>query len=195
MSDPDSVLCGIFRARGVTGKNAIRFEHLQNEYLNENQFVPDVKEYGFQIMKDVVGEIHRCNITDKYISSSKKIPLYYIVVRYYSKLTLKEIFKLYLYFEVNNIESEEQLMNEEIEGKFMLEAEIDGKPLTIDENFGEYRGNKKTKHKLKILLKQPHIVSILKNLMKESDEKDQDNREAYYAEIQPPKVTFSLRNV
>lgn len=194
----DGVLCGIFKVNGVLGENAIKLDHFQTEKLADGQYIPDEKVSSFVLLKDVYGEIYRCNITDKYISSHKKLPLYYIIVRYYSKMVLSEIMKIYVYFVIDDsqeIISSEQLMSEKINGRFILETEIDDERMIIDDNFGTYRGDKKTKNKLKKIIKLNSMVDLIKELMEKKDNDKMKQLGDPYSDSKPPKITFSLRNI
>jgi hypothetical protein len=191
-------LCGIFKVNGVCDENAVVLDHFQNAVLNDGQFIPDVKESSFSLFKDVHGEIHRCNVTDKYVESHKKLPLYYVIIRYYSKLVLSELLKIYVYFVVENTEeitSSDQLLKEKIHGKFTLELEMNDEYIVLDSNFGKYRGNKKTKNRLKNLLKEEQMIGLIKDLMDKSDNDKIKKYGDHYSNMEPPTITFSLRDV
>jgi len=191
-----SHITGIFQISGVKGKNSIVINHVKNVNLTNSQYIEDKKEDTFPLLRNVTGELYRCNITHTYLQSTKKLPLYYVVVRYSSKMSITQLFKLVLYFRIDDdIESSNQLLGDELNGKYTLEMDIGENSQEIDSDFGEYQGNKKTKQKLLHITKQEQIIDIVKGMMIKADEEKVKEMGDPYSNLEPPKVTISLRDV
>lgn len=188
------ILCGIFQVDGIYGQNKIKLNYIKNESISQTKFITDSKIHASEIETRLYCEIYRCNITDKYIMSTKKLPIYNVFVKYYSKMVLSELIKLTLYFVIEDIvTTEEQLLSSELNGKYILEISIDNKTTVIDDDFGSFRGNKKTIKRLESIVTTKQFREILKNLMIQSDEKLIKKMGDPYSNLEIPQVTYSLR--
>lgn len=195
-SNLNQQIAGIFQANGVHNKNAISLDHIKNVELAEQEYIQDNKEKAYIILKNVTGEIFRCNLTHTFVQSTKKIPMFYVVARYSSKMTVTELFKIFLYFQIeDDVISSDQLLNSELNGRYILEMNIKNNTQVLDNNFGVFKGNKNIKNKLMQITKQIKIIEIVKTMMNESDLHKIQNMGDPYSDLKPPTITMSLRDI
>ena len=195
-NNQESHITGIYQISGIKDKNSIMISHIKNIKLTNSQFIEDKKEDSFILLRNVTGDLYRCHITNTYLQSNKKLPLYYIIARYSSKMSVTPLFKLVLYFKIeDDIKSSNDLLGTELNGKYVLEMEIGNESQEIDSDFGVYQGNKKTKQKLLHITKQEQIIDIVQGMMIDSDEKKVQEMGDTYSNLEPPKITISLRDV
>lgn len=188
-------LCGIFKLQGIRNKSQIKVNHVQNMSLKENEYISDDLLKNYKISDLVVGEIYSCNITDVFLMSSKKLPIYYVSAIYERPLRRILLFRIYLYFNIETeINSAEQLLNEPLNGNFSLEICIDNKKKELDSKLEKYLGDEKIMNKLENFTMLDEMKELLDNLVEEANLKirEEYGNDFEYEEI--PKKTISLED-
>ncbi|MBA42944.1 MAG: hypothetical protein CMF62_02905 [Magnetococcales bacterium] len=187
---------GIYTIKGVNGKSAVKVKHLETFVMKEDDKVRDSLVDSFFIMQErqIYVEVFACNITSEYLMSSKKQPVYSFVVYYYKQLLKVELFRIYLNFELTeDIKSEEELLNNDINGKFITEIMIEGKTKTLDKNIDVFEGDENIIKTFKSFLKTKAMKSMLIKLADDTDSKREKYYGLDYSNAKPPEITFSLR--
>lgn len=163
-------ICGVFSVEGIYDTNQIKIIHEQNlEYGTFN--LQDVLIDRQQIINNVFGEIYRCNITDSFLMSTKKLPLSYINIIYEKPLRRIQLFRMYVYFTIlQDITSQSQLLDEPISGKFTLELIVNNDAKQIDQ-LEIYPGNKNIKKKFLKFVKHEEMINLISSLVDDVDNK------------------------
>lgn len=189
----DERLCGIFTAHGIRNESKIKLEHIENMSLKSHEYVNDTLIDQFKISPGITGEIYKCNITDLYLMSNKKIPVSYVNVTYERPLKKFLLFKINLCFIIeSNIESSKQLLEEQIEGKFSLDIFLDGVKKELDQ-INTFPGNKNIYAKFKDFISAPETVQLANSIVDDINIKIKEEHRAELEYYKLPKNIISLR--
>lgn len=189
------VLCNIFTLQGIKNESQIKIKHVDNVTLKEHEFVPDTLVNKFNIDKDINGEIYVCNITNSFLMLSKKLPMTYISVIYEKPLKNILLFRVYLYFTVNEeIKSTKQLLENNINGTFHLEISIENSKKEIKDGITKYPGDEKMQKKLTDFALADEMKELSKNLVAEINEKIKQEYEKEFEYFKLPTKIISLKN-
>lgn len=188
-------ICGIFSLKGIYGTNKIKIIHEQNVNLKMHEYMSDTLIERYEISKNVYGEIYKCNITDTYLMSSKKLPMWYVSVIYEKPLRRMLLFKLYLCFTINKkISKMKELLDDEIEGLYDLELVVENNKKIIDNDMGNYPGNKRIQNKLMSFTKAEEMKDMITILINDINKKLEDEYQKEFEYYTPPKNVISLKN-
>ncbi|MCJ7637303.1 MAG: hypothetical protein MUO21_07420, partial [Nitrososphaeraceae archaeon] len=128
MSNQEEQLRGIFSLKCFKGGNQAKIEHLENVMLKKAEFIADTKVNEFKVIDGVIGEIYRCNITDTFLMSTKKLPVLYISVTHQKSVQKFLLYRVYIYFTItSDVKSVQDLLDEKVSGKYSTEITIDDK--------------------------------------------------------------------
>lgn len=190
----DERICGIFTIRGIRDENKIKLEHIENLSLKPHEYVNDTLIDQFKISPGISGETYKCNITDLFLMSNKRIPVSYANVTYERPLKKFLLFRINLYFTIeSNIESSEQLLTDYIEGIFSLEIFLDGASKELDQ-IQTFPGNKKIYAKFKDFISNPETIQLTKSIVDDINTKIKEEYKAELEYYKPPKNIISLKN-
>ncbi len=190
----DERICGIFTAHGIRNENKIKLEHIENLTLKPHEYVSDTLINQFKISTGITGDIYKCNITDLFIMSNKKIPISYVNVTYERPLKKFLLFKIGLYFTIeSDIKSSNQLLKEQIEGTFSLEILLDGVRKEL-EGIKTFPGNKNIYAKFTDFISAPETIQLAESLVDEINIKIKEEYKAEFEYYKLPENIISLRN-
>ena len=195
MLEEEKQLCGIFSLKGISNKNQIKINHIENVTLQKEEYIPDTLLDRYDIMEGIIGEIYSCNITHIYLMESHKLPMLYISVIYERPLRRILLFRVYLYFTIeDNIPSVKHLLNNEINGYFSLEINIENEKKEIEKKITKYLGDEKMVDKLKNFTLKEEMKELIKNLVMEANQKLREEYSKEFEFYEIPKNTISLKN-
>jgi hypothetical protein len=141
---------GIYNVYGIKDESKIVIEQREVVYPKEDEQINDIHISNYKITENVFGKIFACNITDKFLLSTKKLPLFYISVVYEIPLKTVLLYRMYFSFNIeDNITCKEQLIGSPIRGKFCIELFLNNSQTVMDNNIGEFKGNDASYDKLK----------------------------------------------
>lgn len=167
-SEVTGKVTGIFSLKCFKGGTQAKIEHLENVTLNGSEFVPDTKIKEFSVTDSAVCEIYRCNITDTFLMSTKKLPVLYINVIHQKPVQKFLLYKVYLYFTITSeIKSVKDLLDEKVTGKYTTEISIDDMKKELNDPIEKYPGDEKMYEKLENFTKADSMVSLTNNLVDE----------------------------
>jgi len=139
----------------------------------------DRLEKKVQLEQYINIEIFQCAIVDSFLVTTKKLPMMYAAI-IYEKGTFRSIlFSIFVYFTIlDNITSEAQLINSDINGKFTIELYMDGKHHVLDDQFSNegYIGFDQTSEYLVTLASDENFKPVIKKMI---TEKDIERKELY----------------
>lgn len=159
---------GIFSLKCFKGGTQAKIEHLENIVLKPTEFVPDTKIKEFKVTDTAIAEIYKCNITDKFLMSTKKLPVLYISVIHQKPVQKFLLYKVYIYFTITSeIKSVKDLLDEKVTGKFSTEISIDDKKKELNDPLEKYPGDEKMYEKLENFTKAESMVNLTNNLVDE----------------------------
>jgi len=142
---------GIYNVYGIKEQSQIVIQQKEVVYPKENEQVTDMLVSNYKIIENVFGKIYACNITDRFLLSTKKLPLFYISVVYEVPLKTVLLYRLYFSFTIeDDIKSSDQLIGSPINGKFCVEIFINNVQNVIDDKVEKFMGNEEVYNKLKI---------------------------------------------
>lgn len=186
---------GIFSVNGIKNTNQVRIKHLDNVKLKKQEFVPDELIERYEIVKDVFGEIYKCNITDVYLMSSKTLPIMYVSVIHEQPLRRFLLFRVYFQFEITKeIKDIKDLLDNPIDGVFELEIDLENKRKKLEDTITSFTGNEKIISKLTEFTKVDEMKELINNLLEEIRERLREQYDDYFDAYAPPKNVISLKN-
>ncbi len=188
--------CGIFTLQGIRAESQIKIVHELNEELAPSEIIQDSLIERYDIIKEVCGEIYRCNITDAFLAQSKKLPMFYVNVVLERPLRRILLFKILLNFTITTVvKNSKQLLDENLDGEFSLELHIDNKNIKLDDHMTRYIGDKKYYEKMKLFTAQDSINEIIKDMIQEIDAKLRAEYKNEFEKITVPQNIISLRDL
>ena len=188
-------LCGIFNLNGVKNQSKIKITHTENVNLKPHEYVGDTPVESVEIMKNVKGEIYKCNITHFFLLSSKKLPMMYISVIYERPLRRILLFRVYLCFTIESeVKSIKDLLNNPLDGHFSLEISIDNQRKEIDDKIPFYPGEEKICKKLVNFSTVDEMKELILDLVDEVNEKFRKEYEKEMEYYKMPTTTISLKD-
>lgn len=191
MSQSSKAYYGI---HGIINKSKAIIKPLGIIKSNKNEYIRDTFLSKISISDNITGYIFLNNIDEKNLISTKKLPILYASVDYYKSLLKKELFKVYLFFTIEDaIMTEAQLINTELKGTYTFEIEVDGVFKKLDMEMGTFEGKKKICNKLTDILKSNKMSSLYDFLINEIEENRKNKYSEYYSNIKPPVITHSFK--
>lgn len=188
-------LCGIFTCKCLRSTNKIKIRHIQNLTLKNQEYVGDTLLHDFKIQKNVICGIYLCNITDTFIMTSKKLPVMYLNVAYEIPMQKYLLYRVYLCFTItDNVKSDKDLLNKELEGKYSIEISIDGQRKDIDDQISVYPGDERMYEKLEKFAKAELMVELTQSLVDEINQKREEEYKKKFISYKPPENIISLKN-
>lgn len=159
---------GIYNIYGIKDKSQIVIEQKEVVYPKENEQISDIHVDTYGITDKVFGKIFACNITDRFLLSTKKLPLFYISIVYEVPLKSVLLYRLYFSFVIeDNITSREQLIGSPINGKFCIELFMNNTQTVIDNNIDMFIGNEGSYDKLKDFTLNEGMIGVAKTMVDE----------------------------
>lgn len=161
--------CNIYNVTSVPNKSSANIKYI-NTIDTSKEEIRDTFIESFEILKKVHGELYACNITNYFLEKNKKLPVLYINVVYeLSALRKVLIYRLYLFFTLSNtneIKKYEDLLKNDINGKFSLEVMIDNKKTDVDAEIDSFIDIEHTKKMICNFTKEPGMIDICQERMK-----------------------------
>jgi hypothetical protein len=174
--EPDFIKCGVYNLIGVKNKNKIRIKGAGMIELKPYDRVADKQLDRFEIVPHVYGEFYQCNIIDKHLMSSKKQPLFYLVILLEKPFLQSSLFQLSLNFTIeSNVTSEKEFLDAELDGKFSIEIVINNQQKVLDDLSNSYSttgflGKEGTMANFKKFVTSSGIKSLIQSMVKEKEE-------------------------
>lgn len=193
--EPSERTCGIFTLHAIKYESKIKIKHIQNMKLKEHEKISDTLVKRFDISKGICGEIYCCNIIDKYLMISKKLPLLYLNIVHEKPLRTFLLFRVYLYFTIEtNVKNINQFLNTPLDGKFSLEISIQGTKKELNDQIQKYPGDEKIYNKLSTFVLSNEMKELSLELVAEIDKKLEEEYEKEFENIKPPTNIISLKD-
>lgn len=191
-----SSVVSIYTVMGIEGKSKARLKKVMNAEIKPGQHVGDTQLLKYNITEQLHGEVWACNLYKDYLFTTKDYPILYSEIFVGSpknKLLRASVCRLYAIFRVkSDPKSESELFKKTLRGKFLFEAEINGKREVFDDGLGVYPGNNEMLKRLVTFSKTPDMIEFLNELGKKAltdvYKKHIDNAR----EFKKPTITFSI---
>lgn len=190
-------LCGVYTLTGIKKKSAIKIKHIDTVRITKGENIRDTCIERFEISKSnkIFGLINICNLTHNFIMSTKKLPMLYINVFCEKPLRSIHIMTLFLYFTIQTeVKTKEDLLENELNGIFTLEAEIFGENKILDSGIGKFPGNQRLLENLTNFTKNEDMINLFLELVNIEEEKIRKQFETDFGQYQIPKSIISLKN-
>ena len=185
----------LYNVVGTLNKSAATLKSVGSLIVSDGDTIKDELLKSVEIKPDIVGYTFFCNISDSFITSTKKYPVMYVIVDYNKSLLRCSLFKLYLYFTVtDDIFTEDGLINKELGGEFTLEVCINDCFKKLNKTIPVYLGKDGTLSMLENLLKSPALNYVIDDLVKEVEETRRNQYSDMFDGLSIPKVTAVLRD-
>jgi hypothetical protein len=195
MEGKSEKLRGIFSVKCIRYGSRIKIRHLDNVKLKTHEHIGDTLVHDFKIMKGVDAGVYECNLTDLFLVTTKKLPVFYINVTYTDRLKEYLLYRVYLCFTItDDIKTEKYLLNNELNGEYSLEIAIDGKRKEINDTIEYYPGNKKIFKKLENFAKDESMIELTQSLVDEITLKLLEKSRKEFRNIKPPTNIISLKD-
>lgn len=193
----------IFQVKALRNTNNAQLK--VNGYVTEGSNFPDEKlEFGknmmadgnkaLQIMDDVYIMLYKCNLTDAYVVSHKKLPVMYASIMYQRPFTTGYLFTINVVFEIETdtekIKTVKQLLSMNLEGKYYMEIQMDDKTEVIP--LDDFPGYDEMVDNLITIIKDDAMKEIIIVQLKARDE-DRKKRLGGMTDysVPEPKYNFS----
>ena len=190
----EQITVGVFALRGCKNKNSVRIKHLDNVLLGPGQIIKDTVIKKYPIQSFIHGEVFACNITDKYLISTKKQPLLCIKIFWTKYLQQTLLYKVYLNFTIETkVETQDDFLSRRLSGKYSIDGMIDGESLVLDE-IDVFPGEQEMVDKIISLTQTEGMILIAKDLIKRKEEELSNKYEKEFEQFKIPKNVISLRD-
>ena len=127
-------LCSLYKVSGIKGKSQCKLKFINTIELEEGQYTPDDKIKEVDIFTRVNAEFFECNVTNTFLTTTKKIPMRYMSVLLNKPLRRVLLFRVYIYFTItDDIVSAHQLKNEKLNGHYSMELYIDNQLTKLED--------------------------------------------------------------
>jgi len=184
---------GVYKIKGIKKNNKIVIKPIGTIELNVNQSIPDTLVERYNIKKHIIDEIYTCNLLDTYITKNKKLPMIYINVIYEKPLLKVCLMRIVLSFLIEqDIKDENDLINKEISGKFILEVNINNNNKEL-ETIEYYKGKKQVIEEFINLTKSDDILNIIEELIELDNKNRLKKFEQDYGRYKIPVPTIKLK--
>lgn len=195
-SDIDTERCGIYYIQGYKGENKAKIVPVCVVDMYDGQQIPDKLLKKINLFDNVVAEIYECNILNKFLLTTKKLPVMYVRViidRTFKKIRLA---RFTLYFTItSDVRSEKELINSPLNGKFSLELKFDAESEVTSLSVKKYPGNQDMIDHLVSIIRRDNIMDYLKRAHKFSVDKLKEKFESEYDTTPPVPSTFLDSNL
>lgn len=186
---------GIYNIYGIEGESRVVINHRETVCPKEEETINDVLLDDYHIIENVQGKIYACNLTDSFLLSTKKLPVFYINVIYERPLVCVLLYKVYLLFEITcDIKSAEELIGSPIEGKFTVDVVINDMAQTIDDNITSFAGTENTCQKLINFTCVDEMKELIGIMIKEIQDKNNKKYENENFNFDIPENVISLKD-
>lgn len=186
---------GVYNVYGIKDKNQIVIEQKEVVYPKDGEQINDIHISDYKIIDNVMGKIYACNLTDSFLLSTKKLPLFYINIIYEIPLKTVLLYKIYFCFTIeDDIKSSEQLIGSPINGKFYVEIFINNTKKIIDDKIEQYMGNDEAYSKLQNFTTADEMKQLTKIMLEEVIKQLEAEHGAKMEDFNIPKNIISLKN-
>ena len=191
MSNP----VGIYNVYGIKEKSQIIIQQKEVVYPKENEEINDIPVSNYKIIENVSGKICACNITDRFLLSTKKLPLFYISVVYEVPLKTVLLYRLYFSFTItDNTTCKEELIESPINGKFYIELFINNTQNVIDDKIENFVGNEETYEKLKKFTLAGEMKTMTEAMVDEIIQQLKEQYDNQMDDFNIPENIINLKN-
>jgi hypothetical protein len=168
----NNIVCGVYTLQGVEGKNAVKIKHIDTVYVNETERIQDTCIDGYEISKHIAGTVFACNITNTYLTQSRKQPMIYIDVWWTKYMRKVLLYRLFLYFNIeDDAKSYDEFLKKQLKGTFSIEVTIEDKSMPLEKTIEKFEGNKKMKDLLIKFTKNDKMNELHKDLIATEEHK------------------------
>ena len=163
---------GIFYVKPIKNSNSMKIKCAG--IIKENEKVIDEPiecgygddKYLCAITDEIYVRIYRCNIPDWFLMSTRTLPILCATVLYQTPIIKCNLFNLLIEFNITTkVESEKQLINNNLEGTYQMRMDTKNHPLKVA--LDKYENTKKMVEMMIELIKQDSILNIAKNIIGE----------------------------
>lgn len=173
----------VFQVKAITNSNNAKIIH--SGYITDgDRFADELIDIGgkdvmnngetaLKISQNIFVKFYKCNITDAYLLTNRKLPILYGTVMYERPFTTGYLFNLTVYLEISSdstlIKEPSKLLTTTFDGKYSIDIEIDeNQKETIQlETFTTYE---KITNQLLTIIKTPAMTNIIQIELKKRDE-------------------------
>lgn len=183
--DLETEKCGIYYVEGIENTSNVKIIPTHVVDMYREQQVPDKLLESFPLFKNVISKIYECNLLDKFLLTTKKLPMMYLRVLIERKFKSILLGSLTLYFTItSDIRSEFELINQPLNGYFSIELNLGG---TIKElsRVNVYNTKKRMINKLKTIISEKIMMDYFKETYENIDKKIKEDFEKEY-DFKPP---------
>jgi len=197
-------ICNIYTIQGLNNKKKVIIKYLDTVKLSKDVNLTDTMLETFEIKHNVSGNLFACNITNNYLTSSRKLPMIYIDVWWGRGLQKKMLYRLFLYFNIEqNIKTKNELINKPINGSFSIEIINDNKkyhdispPQILNECFDTFPDSSLVKQLLTDITKKDYMLTYTDKIINDEEKiiasKYSKEMDQY---INIPKATIKLSDI
>lgn len=190
----------IFQLRAIKDTNKakiLRLGYIYSDTCYEDEEIiidKEKKSTVKEIIDDIYLKMYKCRMTDKFVSTNKKLPLLYASLFYQKKFVTGYLFSIYVYFEIvtntNKIQSLESLLNTDLIGKYTIEIVMDNRTEVIE--IDNFQGYEETINQLMEIIETEEMKNIMKiELKKRNDERKERLGEIIEHKPIEPKYNFN----
>ena len=183
-------LCSVYTVDPVQDTSKAKIKYLDSVQFNlvKDTLIEQYKLKQFQV------DIFTCNIADKYIISTKKLPVLAFNVSYSQSIKQIKLFTIYLFFTIESeILTKKQFLHDEISGKYSIEMLVNDsiKELKVIETILDINT---VVDNIKTLLEKEEMVDLMQSVFIEESKKLEKFYETEMQYYQIPQRTIDLND-
>jgi hypothetical protein len=189
---------GIYRVEIEDNADAVNIKCLG--MLEESKLM-DTFLKPYDIKKDVYGEIYLCNVTGKFLMSTKRLPVLCTKIIYSKTVTRHHLLAICLLFNINSdIKSVNDLLGIRLRGTYSVEINIDGqiREISADElDSGNFSTNDEIIKQMIKFTKSKSMNIIIDDILKIKEDDKIKQFGNFYHEVatEIPVPTISFKNL
>lgn len=169
--DDDGKVVGIFKVEGLKNKSCAKFIHEANVTLKSQQSICNVLKKRIELGDRLVCRFWRIMVTDAQLMSNLKQPLYSVTVMHEIPFRPMIVCSYTLSFiNKSNVNNVEELLSNELDGEFILEATIGKHTQQLSLNWDKFPGEDEWINQFTFLLKSSLIRNYLMEIVKNARE-------------------------
>lgn len=188
---------GTYQIHGVNDKSQARVIPVGMVELEADERLNDTTIRVIEVKKNVTGVICGCNITDAYLMSTKKLPMFTAALIYELPGKTTILAKVYFFFTITqDVKSADELIENPLNGNFSVEIALDvnniANKTVLVESLGVYPGIKDMVDYIINLIQSESMISLMNELIDVENKKIAEEHDYMYDGVIPtPTVDLS----
>lgn len=187
----------VYNAHPVKERSKLKLKGLGYVTLDNETKLKDVMIQRSMIADNVFCFFFKPTITHRYLCINNKIPVIYGRVDYMRKLIRRPLMSVWLFFQADEEKYRQRhtLVGKPLDGKYIMEMEIDGEFEVIDDNIDYFPGRLPIIQRIEKILRDEQSVDIYKTMINDIEKNRTLEAQDLNFPTEIPKVTITKEQI